>query len=135
MSMNLRQLEVFQAVMQTGNMSAAARGTVLNGGTQKVLARYGQDYASNEYNNLFGQSLATNQNNNNVTQGNFGNAFQTYQANYGQFLDSANIGLNAYTTNVNAQRNAGNDYWSHLNDLYQTGAATAAGSYKPSNVP
>jgi hypothetical protein len=123
------------AGLQARNRSAAAQGSVLNGGTQEALARYGQDYASNEYSNLFGQSLATNQNNNNVTQGNFGNAFQTYQANYGAFTDAANRGFNAYQANVGNARNAGNDYWAHLNDLYQTGASTAAGSYKPSNVP
>jgi hypothetical protein len=117
------------------NRSAAAHGTVLNGGTQQALARYGQDYASNEYQNLFGQSLATNQNNNAVTQGNFGNAFQTYQANYGAFQDAANRGFNTYQANVGNARNAGNDYWSQLNSLYQTGAATANSSYKPSAVP
>lgn len=123
------------AGLQAKNRSAAAQGSVLSGGTQQALAQYGQDYASNEYANLFGQSLATNQTNNNVTQGNFGNAFQTYQANYGQFTDAASRGLNAYQTNVTAQRNAGLDYWNELNDLYQTGAGAAAGSYKPSNVP
>lgn len=119
------------AGLRAGNMSAAAQGTVLNGGTQKALARYGQDYASNEYNNLFGQSLATNQNNNNVAQTGFGDAFQTYQANYGQFSDAAARGLSGYQTNVTNTRNAGNDYWTQLNDLYQTGAGAASGSYKP----
>lgn len=115
--------------------SAAARGSVLSGGFQQEMANYNQDYASNEYNNLFGQGLALNQNNNNVAQTQFGDAFQTYQANYGQFTDAAARGLNAYNTNVNTQRNAGNDYWTHLNDLYKTGADLAGNSYRPSNVP
>ena len=33
--------------------SAAARGGLMNGGTLKALSRYGQDYASNEYNNAY----------------------------------------------------------------------------------
>lgn len=33
--------------------SAAARGGVMNGGTLKSLSRYGQDYASGEYNNAY----------------------------------------------------------------------------------
>lgn len=33
--------------------SAAARGSVLGGGTLKALSRYGQDFASNEYTNAF----------------------------------------------------------------------------------
>jgi hypothetical protein len=35
--------------------SAAARGTLLTGGTLKGLQRYAQDYASNEYQNRFNQ--------------------------------------------------------------------------------
>jgi hypothetical protein len=33
--------------------SAAARGGLQSGGTLKALSRYGQDYASNEYNNAY----------------------------------------------------------------------------------
>lgn len=116
------------------NTSAGANGSLLNGGTLKELAKYGQDYASNEYGNLFGQSLQTNQNNNNVLQGNFGNAFQTYQANYGAFVDQANRSFNTYQANVGNTRNANQDYWGQLNSLYQTGASLAGSSYKPSNA-
>jgi len=38
---------------QTLERSAAARGGVMNGGTLKALSRYGQDYASGEYNNAY----------------------------------------------------------------------------------
>jgi hypothetical protein len=123
------------AGLLAGNRSAAAQGTVLSGGTQQALARYGQDYASNEYSNLFGQKLAGVQSNNATAETGFGNAFQTYQQNYGNFMNSAAMGKGAYDTNVSNTRNAGNDYWQHLNDLYQTGAGLAGSSYKPSNVP
>src|SRR5213075_402609 len=38
---------------------AAAQGSILSGGTQKALARYGQDYASNEYSNAYNRALQT----------------------------------------------------------------------------
>jgi hypothetical protein len=135
------------------NTSAAAKGSVLSGGTQKVLARYGQDYASNEYNNLVGQGQNTTALNNASTQTQFGDAFSNYQARYGAFTDAANMSANAYNTNygigknafdtntgntfqaaqfnVGNQRNAETDYWTRLNDLYQTGAGLANNSYKP----
>ena len=107
----------YQARLDAGlygeNSSAAAKGSVLSGGAQQELAQYGQNFASNEYSNLFGQKLAGTQANNATTQAGFGNAFQSYMANYGQFTDAAARGLGAYNTNVATQRNAGNDYWSH----------------------
>jgi hypothetical protein len=125
----------FQSRFMTGQQalerSAAARGTVLNGGTQKALARYGQDYASNEYSNLVNQSLAGAGFNAGQQQTMFGDAFQNYQARYGQFTDAAAAGKNAFDTNVTNTRNTDLDYWSRLNDLYQTGANLAGGSYKP----
>jgi hypothetical protein len=36
--------------------SAAAKGSLLSGGTQKALNRYSQDYASNEYANVYGRA-------------------------------------------------------------------------------
>lgn len=48
--------------------SAAARGGLLSSGTGKGLQQFGQDYASNEYNNMYSRSLST------------------YGTNYNQFL-------------------------------------------------
>lgn len=60
----LEQLQAtpgYQARLDAGQQAlergAAAKGTVLSGGFQKALNRYAQDYASNEYNNLYGQYL------------------------------------------------------------------------------
>lgn len=51
----------YQARLQLGTdaiqRSAAARGGVLTGGTAKALDTYGQDYASNEYNNVYNRAL------------------------------------------------------------------------------
>lgn len=101
------------AGLQAMERSAAAKGTVLNGGTQKALARYGQDYAANEYQN-YDQ-----------------NAFRNYQSRYGQFRDYAGDTRTDYALNTSTQRNAQNDYWQKLQDLYQTGAQGAYGSYRP----
>lgn len=49
---------------------AAARGTLLTGGTQKALEQYGQGLASQDYNNFFNRELQTyNANNNNYYTG------------------------------------------------------------------
>jgi hypothetical protein len=51
----------FQARLQLGTdaleRSAAARGGVLTGGTAKALNTYAQDYASNEYGNVFNRAM------------------------------------------------------------------------------
>lgn len=36
--------------------SASAKGTLLNGGTGKDITQFGQDYASNEYNNVYNRA-------------------------------------------------------------------------------
>lgn len=91
------------AGLLAGNRSAAAHGTVLNGGTQKALNRYGQDYASNEYNNLFNQGLATF----GTKQTGFLDAFDAYKQKYNQFqtgvqndVTGRGINENAYQTDV-----------------------------------
>lgn len=57
---------------------AAARGMSLSGGAMKALQKYGQDYASGEYNNVYNRLSSTAgggqvANNVNSTAGNYGN--------------------------------------------------------------
>ena len=92
--------------------SAAAQGTILNGGTQKALERYGQDYAANEF------------------QTARGNAYENYQTRYKQWSDENARNLGEYTVNTTNQRNAQLDYWSRLRDLYNGGQSAATGSYR-----
>lgn len=87
------------AQQQALERSAAAKGTILSGGTQADTARLGQDYASNEYNNFFGQKLATRGQNFGEYQTNFTDALNQYQQKYNQFLDSSNMGLQARQQN------------------------------------
>lgn len=67
----------YQARLQLGTdtlqKSAAARGSVLTGGTAKALDSYAQDYASNEYGNVYNRALnsyQTNYNDYNTNQSN-----------------------------------------------------------------
>jgi len=125
------------AATQAQQRSAAARGSVLSGGSQIELQRTGQDYASNEYGNLVGQTLGARAQNvgeyNNLVgqtlgargqnvgeyQTTRGNLFQDYQAKYGQFLDQANLGQQSYQNRYGAymQDNARTltDYLTNVN--------------------
>jgi hypothetical protein len=59
---------------------AAASGNLLAGGTQKALARFGQDYASNEYGNVYNRALQQYQQNYNIFQNNQANTFNRLAA-------------------------------------------------------
>ena len=86
---------------QAINRKAAASGTIYNGGTQQALERYGQDYASNEYGNLYGQKLSTRQQNVGEFEGDFARAFGQYQTKYGQFQDTVTSGRQDRQQNQN----------------------------------
>jgi hypothetical protein len=140
--------------------SAAAQGSVLNGGTVRAAGEAAQTFASNEYDNSVRQGLAITGANNAATSGDNSNAYEKYVADYGAFSDSENRALAArnqnfgeqqagfanryrsfldansqslsdYLTNISTRRNTANDYWSHLTDLYGPGANLAGNSYKP----
>ena len=83
--------------------SAAARGTLLTGGTLKAITRYGQDFASNEYNNRYNQLMG-------LANIGFGganaqaNQNSSYAANTGNILtNQANTGTGLITGGANAQ--------------------------------
>jgi hypothetical protein len=120
--------------------SEAAKGSVLSGGALKALDQYAQDYASNEFGNVYNRALNTFGANANQQLG----AYQTnlganqwaqgQQATYGLagWQANANASANAYGLNAGVQRGAQQDYWSRLNDLYQGGlSATRAGYQLP----
>lgn len=74
----------FQARLKMGTdamqKSAAARGSLLTGGTAKALDQYGQDYASNEYGNVYGRALNTFQTNHNAFNENQTNQYNKLAA-------------------------------------------------------
>lgn len=77
---------------------AASRGNLLTGGTAKALTRYGQDFASNEYDKIYNRAL-----------GEYGLArdvFETGQANrYGRLFNLANLGQGAASSYANSMGN------------------------------
>ena len=124
--------------------SAAARGSILSGGTLKAIDRYNQDYASNEFQNVYNRALGTF--GANTQAGQFGAGFNENQyqnrvsnamgaqgINYGQYLNENARTLNDYLTNYGIGRTAQNDYWSRLQDLANRGLLGAQSSrYQPS---
>lgn len=119
--------------------SAAAQGTILSGGTQKGLTRYGNDYATTNYQTLrnntldayrqrysqftdaAGMDLQARTLNANESQNTFQNRLSTYNTGNARTLSE-------YLTNLTAKRNADLDYWGRLKDLNDTGAGLAGGS-------
>lgn len=67
--------------------SAAAQGSILNGGTQVALQKRAIDYGATKYADYFGR------------------AFDTYREKYGQFQDTVNSGFQARGINENAYQN------------------------------
>lgn len=74
--------------------SASARGDLLSGGTAKAITQYGQDYASNEYSNVYGRAF-----NEYATRY---NQFETNQANKFNRLSSLAGGGQVAAGNLNA---------------------------------
>ena len=82
---------------------AAARGTLLTGGTQKDLMSWAQDYASNEY----GKVYARRQGENNTT---YGRRLGEFQTAYGNAANEYSTAYNIYNNNQTTQ-------WNRLNAL------------------
>jgi hypothetical protein len=126
--------------------SAAARGTLLTGGTLKDLNQFSQDYASNEFQNVYNRAQATYgtqyqqaagdynanyQNALNAYKTNFDTAFKPWDANYQQayqsWLGNFNAANQGFQNNLAAQ---GQRY----NELYQTAALGLNGVNNYSNA-
>lgn len=93
--------------------SAAARGSVQSGATLKALSRYNQDFATNEYNNVYNRFNADR------------------DRRYGRLSTMAGMGENAMSMGVSAAGAYGNAY---SNNLTNMGNATAAGNIAKANA-
>jgi hypothetical protein len=118
----------FKEGQQALERSAAARGTLLTGGTLKGLTRYGQDYASGEYNNRYNQLMGYT-NIGERAAGATANAGSNYANSAGELntqIGNANAAgtvaqTNAWTGAVNqGVNNAAQMYY--LNRLFGSGA-------------
>lgn len=123
-----------QADQQARQRSAAARGSILSGGTQLELGRAAQDYASNEYGNVYnralsnrqqnvgeyqnsvGNALGARQENVNESQNQFSNALAGQQQNFGQYATQAGIDLAGRQQN----QNEGSQSFNQALATYQT---------------
>ncbi len=83
--------------------SAAAKGTLLTGGTLKDLAEFGQNFASNEYDKVYGRALGEYEGSLGLKQNQFGNLFslsqQGLQAASGQNQQNSSYNQNTNETN------------------------------------
>jgi hypothetical protein len=74
----------FQARLKLGTdalqNSAAAHGGILSGNTAQAITQYGQDYASNEYGNVYNRALGQYQQRYNIFEGNQANQFNRLSA-------------------------------------------------------
>jgi hypothetical protein len=97
----------YQLGLNAQQADAAAKGTILNGGEQKAITRYGQDYASGEYNNYVNQTLGQRQQqSSDYLNLAYGPAWQSNQAAvnqygqlYNQYKDLVSNNQNAYYQN------------------------------------
>jgi hypothetical protein len=120
--------------MKALERSAAARGTLLTGGTAKGLARYAQDYASGEYGNRVNQLMDLARLGGNAAAG-AGTAGQSYatqagdlQTQIGNAQAGATVGgANAWNQALGNAQNLAQMYY--LSRLY--GGAPGAGGGVP----
>ncbi|HEV8500428.1 MAG TPA: hypothetical protein VGR63_02540 [Casimicrobiaceae bacterium] len=112
-----------QQSQQALTRAAAASGGAFSGGTVAALTRAGQDYASNEYQNVYNRALTgynTNFNDRlNSYSTNLAGALNTYNTN-------VNTGLNAYNTRFNAFNTGQTNTYNRLAAL--SGSGQTAGS-------
>lgn len=115
--------------------SAAANGGVVTGGTAQALGNNAQDYASNEYNNVYNRALQT--------YGTNASNYYTGQTNdYNRLSALTGIGQTATAASVASGQNAANQS-SNIDlttgaqqgaDLTNQGAATASGYVGAANA-
>ena len=129
----------YQARLKLGTdaiqRSAAARGGVLSGGTGKALNSYAQDYASNEYGNVYNRALQGYQTN--------ANNYYTGQNNaYSRLMGMSNSGQQAAGTEGQLGQSASNNVTGNLMGTAQNvaqqynnaAAATASGYVGSANA-
>lgn len=122
----------YQARLQLGQQalenSAASRGGALSTGAEKNLNSFAQDYASNEYGNVYNRALQNYQTNFNTFQSNATNTFNRYASLAGLGQQAANTltssGQAAANNVGNINLTAGQQIGNNINNA---GAARASG--------
>lgn len=93
------------------NRSAAAKGGMISGGALKAAERYGQDYASQEYNNAYNRALTE-----------YNAAVNRENTGYNRLASLAGVGQTA----VNALSNAAGTTGANVASTAMTGGSNAA---------
>lgn len=115
--------------------SAAAKGDLLSGGTAKAEQQFGQDYASNEYGNVYNRALTGFNQNYNIFENNQNNE-------YNRLASLAGLGQTTASQLNSSGQTAANNISSTLltsgaqqgQQLNNAGAATASG-YVGGTIP
>jgi hypothetical protein len=125
---------------------AAARGGLISGGALKATARYGQDYASGEYNNALNRYLAERnaqlgplQFLVNAGQG-AANASSSAATNFGNtqaqgYSDIGNAQASGYMGMANAVSGAANNYLGYQNSQNYINAMRPGSAYSGTGMP
>lgn len=92
--------------MKALQRSAAARGTLLTGGTARALENYGQGAASQEYQNAYNRALQSYTTNRDTNAQNFGQQMSQFQGNLGAFNANTEAGLGYGRLNLDANNSA-----------------------------
>lgn len=109
-------MERLRLDQQARQRSAAAQGSVLSGGTQLALGRAAQDYASNEYQNVFNRALQSRQQNVNEYQNQFSDALASQNQNFNQWATQQGLGLGAQNQSFNQALAAYNANYGRFQD-------------------
>lgn len=115
--------------------SAAARGSVLTGGTAKALDTYAQDYASNEYGNVYNRALQSYDTNYNAFNNNQTNQFNRLAALSGVGQQTAtNLAGQGQAASNNVTNNLLTSAQQQAQQINNAGAATASGYVGQANA-
>lgn len=106
--------------------SAAARGGLFSGQTGKDLQQYGQDLASQEYQNAFARDLAIKQNLGQAYGSAFGQNIAGQQAGFNQDLTGRQYGSQEFYNALNAENVQKRNAYNRLMGVSGMGQASAA---------
>jgi len=127
-----------KTALQGAERSAAAQGSILGGGEQKAITKYATDYGSSHYQDYVNNLLAQRQNQFSEYLANAGLSSNAFGANQTAYQNQVANALSQFGTNyqqyldlIGSNRNAQNDYWSHLMDVTRAGISSAAGVAPP----
>lgn len=124
-----------QQGQQALERSAAARGGLLTGGTAKAEQAYGQDYASNEYGNVYNRALTNYQTNYSTFRNNQNDTYNRLMGLVGTGESATNALGNFRQNAAGLNANISNNFSQDIGNAYlNKGAAQASGYTSTANI-